>query len=426
MIHRRRFGAHFRKPSARAAHSSIFLVCGMMLFWTLSEGMVSFIVPLKISNAGFSDTMLGFIIGTSSLAGALFDLVACRVFKNTFYKRIFGLMFVLCLSFPLLLMHATTLLAFVIGMAIWGIYYDLRNIGNFDYIARTTDKEGSAQAFGLIQVFQSVGWIIGPILVGFLAGEVVGWKPFAAIYTFLGISVAFFIMLYFWKGTNKRQKDPSKERPCRRGTWSEGKMIGLVAYALFPALFSIFFINFVDSFFWSIGPLFAEELGLGMFAGLFITAWSLPAMLLGWNAGKVALKFGKERVAYGAQLLAVLALSPIFLVHSGIAIIVLIFIAASFTALAVPAYQSMFTDYIHEREDLEKEIESLEDLYTNLGYVFGPILAGLSSDLLGYSLTFSLLGSGVALMAVFLFMANKRKKGTFSQIAPPLICDVTD
>lgn len=397
----------------------------MMLFWTLSEGMVSFIVPLRIAEAGFSDTMLGIIIGTSSIAGALFDLVACRVFKNTFYKRIFGLMFILCLIFPLILMQATTLVAFVIGMAVWGIYWDLRNIGNFDYIARTTEKEGSVHAFGLVQVFQSIGWILGPILVGFLAGEAVGWEPFAAIYIFLGLGIVFYVLLCLWKGNSKQKPELDELEPCRRGSWSEARMMGLLAFALFPALFGIFFINFVDSFFWSIGPLFAEELGLGVFAGLFMTAWSLPAILLGWQAGKVALKFGKERVAYGAQFLAVLCLIPIFLVSTiGIAVIALIFVAASFTALAIPAYQSMFTDYIQERKDLAKEIEGLEDLYTNLGYVFGPMLAGLSADLLGYGQTFSLLGIVVGVAAALLYWANKNKKLAFHQKAPPLICDV--
>ncbi len=395
-----------------------------MLFWTLSEGMVSFIVPLKIQNAGFTDTMLGVIIGTSSIAGALFDLVACRLFRNIFYKRIFGFMFILCLSFPLILMHAGTLLAFVIGMGVWGVYYDLRNIGNFDYIARTTVRSDSTRAFGLIQVFQSVGWILGPIIVGFLAGEAVGWKPFAAIYVFLGLAFSFFIALCVAAGNKRALENSHKEKECRRGTWSEARMLGSVGRVLFPTLLAVFFINFVDSFFWSIGPLFAEALKLGFLAGLLMTAWSLPSMLLGWHAGRIAARYSKERTAYGAQFASALCLIPIFFVSSGVAVVAMVFVAASFAAIAIPAFQSMFTDYIEVRGDLEKEIESLEDLYTNLGYVFGPILAGFSSDLLGFNTTFGILGAVVALIGFALIIVDRRDTVPFVQKAPPLICDI--
>jgi len=406
------------------AHASLYLMCAMMLFWTLSEGIVSFVVPLKIEESGVSDTMLGIILGSSSVAGALFDLIAVRLFKDTYYKRIFGAMFALCLLFPLIMIQATTPILFVLAMIVWGVYYDLRNIGNFDYIARTTDKRDSTKNFGMLQVFQSVGWILGPIIVGFLVGEKVGWEPFAAIYIFLGIALACFVILSIMTGKqDSRAHDKEKTRECRRGTWSEIRMMGQVGVALFPALAVIFMLNFTDAFFWSIGPLFAEHLGLGPWAGLFMTAWSLPGLLLGWHAGRIAAKYGKERTAFIAQFFGALFLLPLSYVDHGLAVIPLVFIAAMFTSVAWPAIQGAFADYIREREELEKEIEGLEDLYTNLGYVFGPVLAGFLADQLGYGSTFTVLAIAIMLSSLFL-VSKYRKRISLTKNGPPLICDV--
>lgn len=424
MFHRRRFSVPRKRPSVFGAHASLYLMCAMMLFWTLSEGIVSFIVPLKIEEGGVSDTMLGVILGSSSIAGALFDLIAVRLFKDTYYKRIFSVMFALCLAFPLILMNATTPLLFLLGMVVWGVYYDLRNIGNFDYIARTTEKKDNAKNFGVLQVFQSIGWILGPIIVGFLVGEQVGWEPFAAIYIFLGIALACFVILALVTGDRKSPVHAKQEaKECRRGSWSEIRMMGQTARVILPALLVIFALNFTDAFFWSIGPLFAEHLGLDGLAGVFMSAWSIPGLLLGWHAGKIAVKFGKERTAYVAQFLGAVCLFPLASINHGIAVIGIVFVAAMFTSVAWPAIQGAFADYIEQRPDLEKEIEGLEDFYTNLGYVFGPMLAGFLADMLGYGATFSLLGFMVAAFSLFL-VSSYRKRINLHRNGPLLICDI--
>jgi MFS family permease len=423
MFNRRRFSGHHKAPSFFGAPASLALLSVMLLFWTLSEGIVSFITPLKIEESGVSDTMLGVILGTSSIAGAVFDLLAARLFHNTYYKRVFAGMFGLCLLYPLIIFHATVPALFVLGMIVWGVYYDLRNIGNFDFIARTTNSKTSAHNFGVLQVFQSVGWIVGPILVGFLVGEEVGWKPFVAIYIFLAIAIFFFVLLCFLTGKRHSPEQKTQRKECKRGSWSEAKLLSRVGYVLFPALVTIFFLNFTDAFFWSIGPLFAEHIGLGQWAGLFVTAWSLPGLLLGWHAGKIAIKYGKERTAYVGQLLGSLCLIPLFLFTTGPAVLITVFVAASFTSLSWPAIQGAFADYISSRPDLDKEIESLEDLYTNLGYAIGPMLAGFMADTVGYAHTFTMLGVLGAATALTLIITHPKRIRLFKD-RPALICEV--
>ncbi len=55
----------------------------MLFFFTLFDGTVSYTAPLAMSQIGLSKTMLGMIIGTSSIFGAIFDFVLSKMLTNT-------------------------------------------------------------------------------------------------------------------------------------------------------------------------------------------------------------------------------------------------------------------------------------------------------------------------------------------------------
>src|SRR5260221_13134119 len=82
---------------------SLYVACLMLFFWTLFDGTVSYVTPLKISQAGFSDTTLGLIIGFSSVAGGVFDFLISKFLTNTHFRRLDLLMFALCFAYPLIL-----------------------------------------------------------------------------------------------------------------------------------------------------------------------------------------------------------------------------------------------------------------------------------------------------------------------------------
>jgi len=389
---------------------ALYLLCFMILSWAIFDGIISFITPIMITERGISETLMGIIIGSSSIAGALFDFIVCRIFKNTYYKKIFLFMFIICLVYPLILYKANTFLIYLLAMALWGIYYDFKNIGNFDFISRHTTKSSHSENFGLLQVFQAIGYLIAPILVGFLIAEEFNYQPLVLAWIFLVISLIFFLFLFF----SRRKKSEStqiKDGPQKqRSVWSEFNVWGRIGRILLPVLILTLMLNFIDAFFWTIGPIFAESLSdIQRFSGFFMVAYSLPALLAGWTVSLFTKKYGQKRTAFISLLIGSIFLSLIYFINNQIFIIIDIFVSSVFISISWPAINGAYADYISETTKYEKEIEGLEDFYTNLGYIIGPMIAGFAASILGNSGAFSFIGlTGIAIAIILIFITPKK------------------
>ena len=131
-------------------HKIVFMFSLMVLFWTIFDDIMSYITPILIQENGFSMSMIGFIIGSSSITGALFDFLISKFFKNTNYKRMFLILFVICAVYPFLLWQAKALWFFLLVMAVWGIYFDLYGFGVFNFISRRSRKKDNSSYFGIV------------------------------------------------------------------------------------------------------------------------------------------------------------------------------------------------------------------------------------------------------------------------------------
>ena len=178
---------------------------------------------------------------------------------------------------------------------------------------------------------------------------------------------------------------------------------GDLGKVLFPVLILTFTLNLIDAFFWTLGPIFAENLpGMKQFAGFFMTAYSLPALVAGWSVGTITRRFGKKRTAFVALLIGACILSLLPLASGAPVVILTVFLAASFISITWPSINGAYADYISETPKYEKEISGLQDFFTNIGYVVGPILAGIIAGYFGNSQAFSFLGVFAAVIAIVL------------------------
>jgi len=204
---------HFKRYGSK--HKALYFLSLIFLFWAIFDGIVSYIAPLVIVESGLSKTLMGIVIGASSVAGALFDFLMCRIFKSTFYRRIFIIMFAVCFLYPLILWQAKSFVIYLIAMALWGIYYDLKSFGIFDFIGRHTEPVEHSSSFGVVAVFLSLGYLLAPILAGVLIGEMVDWRPFVMAWIFLLISFLFFLILFYLMRKEKSNSG-QKEHECRK------------------------------------------------------------------------------------------------------------------------------------------------------------------------------------------------------------------
>lgn len=368
----------------------IYLAGFMLFFWALFDGGFSYLVPLVITDSGYSHTYLGFVLGSSSLFGALFDVLLSKLLPNTHFRRMYLFMFAICAVSPLFLIQGSPVFLYVIAMALWGIYYDLSNFANIDFISRITKSTDHSHSSGIIWAFRSLGYTIAPLVVGITVTEVLSFTPYFLLWIFLLISFLFFMGLLSMLHQHKTHT--ILMTPKKRIRLSEFYLWMHLGKILFPVLVLIMFSWIFDAFFWTIGPLMGQTLTNTETNGLFLTAYTVPALLTPFFLGKITKRVGKKRTALLSCLVACFLLSLFFLTENSSLILMLTFLASCSMSLSFPALNAAFTDYVAEQPRYGKEIEALQDFFTNLGYIFGPIFAGIIADMVGNLESFAYLG----------------------------------
>jgi len=315
-----------------------------MFFFVLFDGIVSYTAPIFITKSGLSDTAMGLILASSSVAGAIFDLLLCRFLKNTNFRRLVLVMFAASAFYPFLIYQSKTFFGFIIAMILWGFYYDLFNISRFDFIGRIAKPSEHASGFGILSVFTSLGYLLAPILaVLFLASSLGGKSVFFAL-VFLGVSFLMFGILLKQMGGDKRnfiiESDPSSSKSFHHelALWYKlGKVI-------FPVLIITLLINTIDGFFWTIGPLLSES--FGVWGGMFMFTYGLPPLIVGWFVGRVAGRLGKKKTAIFSLFIGSFIFSTFFFVRELWLILSLNFVASFFIAIVWPSINGAYADYI--------------------------------------------------------------------------------
>ncbi len=390
--------------------SPIVLLVLSVFFWGLFDAILSYVTPLLMEETGLTITKIGIIIGMSSVIGAIFDYIFCRVFKNHDFRFVFLVMYCICLIYPLLLMKSKSIWLFLLAMGLWGIYYDLSAFGVFNYVGQHLRKEKHVETFGLISVIKSLAYLIGPFIGGLLIVGLVNWKVFASSWIFIVISIVFYFALVFSVRNKSLFSLDNRNVSHKRSSILEIRIWKKLAKSMNLALFMTFFIVFIDSFFWTLSPVFVEHAKFGWFGGLFLTAYILPSLFMGIFAKPVTDRFGLKRTALIGLLASSLILSLFVLFKNPIVLILLVFLSSCFTSLITPAIQASYADRISDSPQYDGEIESLEDFQVNLGYIFGPICAGILAGIMNISYVFSLLGCLGVIISVFAIIKAVRKK----------------
>jgi MFS family permease len=392
--------SHIKKYGSN--HQSLYLLCFIVFFFTIFDSIVQYVTPLILTERGFSNTEMGLIIGSSSVFGAIFDFIFCRFVKNVTFRRIFLFMLLICFVYPIILWGAKTVWIFLVAMALWGVYYDLYNYGVFDFVGRYTKKEEHSSSFGVTQVFRSMAQVVAPIIAGLTIVGLVTFQSISFGWIFLAIAALSFSMLLY-DTKNKKPLFIAKKRAKIIDSSKKIALLGKIIKIIFPALVMTMALTVFEAFYWTLGPLYAEQLNLGQLSGFFVTAYSVPAVLLGWYVGAITNKLGKKRAAYITFLIgSVIMTGFIFVQNDAFLAIAITFIAACFLGLSLPAINGAYADYISETPELESEIEAAQDFFINAGYIVGPMIAGIMADTFDYHNSFAFLGMVGVIVALLL------------------------
>lgn len=386
----------------------VYIVALMAFFWTVFDLIISYIAPILITQRGFTNTQMGMIVAFSSVSGAVFDFFLVRILRYSNYLKTFFFVLLISFIFPFVLWTSHHIFVYLLGMAIWGLYYDLYTFASYDFVSRNALNESQhARDFGIIELFRSLGGLIAPIITTILIADLIIFGHLMWPLLFLVIAFGFYLLLlslsplHHFHATDHHHKSVSFLKEIFR--WN------VLGKKLLPVLVFMVSIYIFDATFWTIGPLFSESFpAFKHFSGFLMILYSLPSMFTAWKIEPLTRRFGKKKTAYITFLLANIFLIPIGFVNSPFIVLALVFCSSIATSITWPSIEAAFADYTSEAGKLQTEVEGITDLTSNIGYIIGPIFAGFFSEKISISWSFGAVGFINVFVIIILLLVTPR------------------
>lgn len=364
---------------------------------------MSFTAPYVISLHTQSVAMMGIIIGSSSFIGLLVDLIVSETHRNKGFAFFLRYVFIFASVCSLILLLFPPMpFWFFIAMACWGIYFDMMRFANFKAVYSMSKPDDYAYAWGAIEESRYLSYVFGPLIA--LELLVLGEKlNFQVVLGLLLIS-SLLIQILTIKGKryNKEEKLP------KLGFRHELAVIKSVLKKIWPIYLFLLSMFILDAAFWTVGILLGVELSETTALGKFVMlAYSWPGVVVALFAGRLAHYFDKTKAA----LIAGVAGSLLLFVGLGLfpaeAIFFVILISSTLFALVWPEIFATLEDFTLKYSEYRSEVVGIGDSASNLGYVIGPILAGILSTRVGNAqalMLISMIPLSVGLAALVLVM----------------------
>lgn len=184
---------------------TIFIL--LISFISLIDGVLSFLVPILITDDGISNTTMDLIYSSSSLFGIIFDIILSSILQKSSYIKMFIYTVVGVVSFIIIMFTANTVFLFVLGMAVWYFYFNLLNFAIYAFISKETSMADFARTFSIATVIRDIGFVLGPIIGNYL---ILIDNPFLSMSSLLILSLGTIIAIILISSVNgKRTEEKS-------------------------------------------------------------------------------------------------------------------------------------------------------------------------------------------------------------------------
>lgn len=370
--------------------TGFIIFCIIIFLIALFEGVVAYTVPVRLSES-ISFTQLGFVLAFSSITGAIFDFVFSKYFPNFNFRRLFLYLILTASVFLAVFTKANNIVTYLIAMGLWGIYYDLFMFSKADYIAHNSNETSRTKNWGRVNILYSLGYILAPVLASILLLQTN--NAFLIIMASILLIALSLILILRTKHKESVQSIAIVSKKVNVSFKQEFISWKRIIKILFPVFLFVFYLTLLNAVFWTAGPIYSEEMANeGYIGSLFMFVYALPTLFAGLLAHKLSKRFGKKRTAFLmifllSLLLIVFSLAEIFSLR-----LILIFFISCFEVIAFILINATLTDYVAESNEVENEIVAVNDFFTNIGYIVGPIFAGLLLDMVGISWLYGFLG----------------------------------
>ena len=357
------------------------------------------LLPLFAASLGAGDAFLGFIVSVSTLTGMVLKPFV-GIFSDRWGRRawlIAGTFFFAVVPFFYHFVHSPEQL-FLIRI-VHGLATAIYGPVTLAYVAEQTQRR-RAEKLGLFSMARSAGYIVGPAAAGWL---LLTMDP-VAVFTIIGVlsMVAFVPVMLLAESLPvvlQKQRVPIRRQiasAIKAGSrtpavWLSG---GLEA-TMFVALYTI------KAFL----PVYTLAAGINVaLVGLFFALQEAVHLLLKPFGGRFGDRVGHLKAVYLGMALLGLMLPILTWTHSSLVLLIVAAMMGLAQAFVFPSTVALISTQVTQN-NLAAGMGILGTLQ-NAGKVAGPVIGGFLISWFGFSRTVQLMGLGLLVAALMIWLIN--------------------
>lgn len=354
-------------------------------------------------------------MASSSIVGLICDITFPIIFSTRTWRFFIISGILTAFSFPLLTYLAienASVGMFLFAAISWGIYFELIQFGIQSFIVEFESRKFFTRAWSLIILVGGVGTVTGPVLGSKLLAE----NPIGALITSTIFQlIALITALIFIRFHKKKSEIPSVLINSHiRTTFNlfiEVKYWKTILVRLWPAFVLSILFWILDATFWTFGGILGEDLFADLNIGwIILLIYNVPDLINSMVLARFSIRTHKKLYSQLCLALAGLMMTLIPVFESQRFMIAFIILASSFFTSSVYIFSNaVFSDLEERSGEFEIYVNAVGRSANSIGFIIGPLLAGLIADKFGYLNMFAIIGGGVAIISCILIVVTPRK-----------------
>ena len=397
---------HFHAFIKNPVWVKILIFSLILFFIRLSDSIISFWAPNQIQSSLNSPVLMGAIVGIQSLVGVGADLIFPKLLRSVRARKLvfWAIMFSALTSFSLMAGAYKPFIAiFIVTMTLWGIYYELINFANFQFLGTVVPTQMRAAAWGFTGIFLNLAYFLGPFIADSLLSR-------GVLITQGSIIIFLLTALILLTLTHKVHDVPSIMEFNDLNPWKEFKHWLTLSSHIWPIIIISLVLGFIDSTFYTTGSVWTEKLSqINPWGVWFLPLYLLPSICIGIPLATWEIKSGKKKLSEKYMALAGLILAGIGISENLSWQLAVVCLSSCALAISYPLLGGVYSDIISRMGKEKKDMIGLTNSVTNLSYIIWPVFAGIISSIVGERMTFSYLGIGVFVIGIILLFVTPKK-----------------
>lgn len=378
----------------------------ILFFVLLSDAVLSDWVPGYLQGVLGSPLMMGLMMALSSVVGFLMDLIFPQLLRNSGVRKLGGGALLGALAFMLSMLSSTLwsyILLLAVGMAAWGIYYELDSFMTQQFVAGVAPSHERSSVWGIVRVVRHAAYFFGPIVGGYVAF----YGDRAVVLGSMGVLFFAYLLFMLLNLPKDHEIDYHESSINIKEEIAHWYTLGL---RVWPILITSFMVGLIDATFWTSGTVLTDRLAeQNPLGGWFLSAYMFPFLFAGIIVARWGVDVGKKKWAESFLFIGSLFLILVGYIRSTPLLLIVVSFAGLFVAFAFPLIDSVYTDLVARARKGRKHIMGMSSATFSLAYVVGPIMTGYLSGLMGEKMTFTAIGTIVCIVSIILLAKTPKK-----------------